>query len=130
MILAAALAGPTRAATGAWLDLAAYLAQPAVAYGGLGVLVVARDRRGPTPATRQFFADGSLMIIFLAIGLEVLRRQTAREHPEALHGNHPSARAHLSGLAGRVRDGAGKLSLPDFGDEEDDRFDALERSAS
>jgi hypothetical protein len=82
IVLAAWLAGPTRAATAVRRGLAPFLRERAYAYGALAVIVLLVLNWSPTPATRRV-VPVLLMIALLVAGLEALRRQTAREHPEA-----------------------------------------------
>jgi hypothetical protein len=84
IVLAAWLAGPTRAATAVRRALAPYLRDPSYAWGGAAVIVLLVGIWGPTPATRKF-VPGLLLIILFAIGVEALRRQTAREFPDDTH---------------------------------------------
>jgi len=79
--LAAWLAGPTRWAVAVRRTAAPYLRQPELAYGGLALLVgVVFLWWAPTPATRNP-ATALVLIALLVVGLEALRRQTAREFP-------------------------------------------------
>jgi hypothetical protein len=105
VFLAAWLAGPTRAAIATRRALAPWLREPGFAYGGLAILVLLLIAWGPTPATQKV---GPLlfMIVLLVVGTEVLRRQAARENPDAsreetLH----RLRTWLSALPGRLRGG-------------------------
>jgi hypothetical protein len=82
IVAAAWLAGPTRVATDVRRAIAPYLREPRYAWGGVGALVVALVAWGPTPATRTLLPM-LLLIALLAFGVEVLRRQTAREFPPA-----------------------------------------------
>lgn len=84
IVIAAWLAGPTRAAVRARTWAAPYLRDPNYAYGAAGALLLLVIVWGPTPATRNPLAL-LLMAVLLAAGVELLRRQTAREHPVA-HG--------------------------------------------
>jgi hypothetical protein len=81
VVLAAWLAGPTRWAVAVRRVLAPFLRAPELAYGGLAVLVgVVFLWWAPTPATRNP-ATALVLIALLVVGLEALRRQTAREFP-------------------------------------------------
>ncbi len=82
IFLAAWLAGPTHLAVTFRRGLAPYLRDPRYAYGGLAAIVLLLLAWGPTPATRKPLG-ALLLIALLAAGVEVLRRQTAREHPDA-----------------------------------------------
>jgi hypothetical protein len=82
VVFAAWLAGPSVVAVGTRRVLAPYLRSPAVAYGALAVIVVLVLAWGPTPATRKA-VPAVVLIGLLALGMEMLRRQTAREFPGA-----------------------------------------------
>ena len=79
---AAWLAGPTGWAVAARRGLAPYLREPRYAYGALAVIVLVLLAWGPTPATRPVI-PALVLVALLVLGLEVLRRQTAREFPAA-----------------------------------------------
>jgi hypothetical protein len=83
VILAGLLAGPTRAATSVRRLIAPYLRDRAdITFGAVGLLLLLLLAWGPIPATRTLL--GILIIIVLALfGAEMLRRQTAREFPDA-----------------------------------------------
>ena len=102
MFLAAWLAGPTGLAVASRRALAPYLRDPRYAYGGLAAIVLLLLAWGPTPATRKPLG-ALLLIALLAAGVEVLRRQTAREHPDASIG---ASRPHLSEWLRRTRGAA------------------------
>ena len=102
MFLGALLAGPTRAATSVRRFLAPYLREPALAWGGLLVLLaVGILWWAPTPATRNP-VTAILLAVLIAIGFEGLRRRTAKEFPDAdrkiaeQHGRERFARAKAS----------------------------------
>ena len=82
IVLAAWLAGPTGPAVATRRALAPYLREPRYAYGALAVLVLVLIAWGPTPATRNAL-PALLLVALLALGVEALRRQTAREFPGA-----------------------------------------------
>ncbi len=83
MILAGMLAGPTRTATSLRHLMAPYLRdRPDVSFGVVGLLLLLLLAWGPIEATRTW--TGILIIIVLVFfGAEMLRRQTAREFPDA-----------------------------------------------
>jgi hypothetical protein len=83
LVVAAWVAGGTRLAVWLRRELAPTLRErPGVVYGGVfGVLLVVVVW-GPTPATRQV-AYIVLFVVLLVLGVEALRRQTAREFPDA-----------------------------------------------
>jgi Short C-terminal domain len=124
MVLAAWLAGPTRWAVGTREALAPYLREPRYAYGALAVIVVLLLAWGPTPALRRFL-PALLLIALLVLGVEALRRQTAREYPDAsLEESTERMRERVSGMGRRLRGGAGARS-----GGADDRLAELERLA-
>jgi hypothetical protein len=82
LVVAAWLAGPTVFAVATRRVFAPYLRKPALAYGGLAVIVVLVLDWAPTPATRKV-VPAVVLIGLLALGMEALRRQTAGEFPGA-----------------------------------------------
>lgn len=85
--LAAWLAGPTRPARAIRQTLAPSLREsPAMAYGIAGGLLLLLVAWGPTPAFRQI-AWICLFAALLALGVTMLRRQTAAEFPDAQSGD-------------------------------------------
>ena len=100
LIFSAWLAGPTAAATSVRRTSAPYLREPRIAYGAFAAVALLLLAWGPTPALRQ--PVGALILIaLLALGLEVLRRQTAREFPDA--SREASVARIRSGVAGMSR---------------------------
>jgi hypothetical protein len=83
VILAGILGGPTRPARDLRHSMAPYLRdRPGIAFGAMGLLLVILFAWGPIPATRSWL--GVLLIIVLAMfAVEMLRRQTAVEFPDA-----------------------------------------------
>jgi hypothetical protein len=119
IFVAAWLAGPTRAAVATRAALAPWLQEPRYAYGGLAVIVLLVIAWGPTPATQKVLPV-LFMIGLLIAGVEVLRRQTAREHPNASREESlERMRARLSGLRPRRASSASSHGS--------DRLDQLER---
>lgn len=117
LVLGAWLAGPTSSAVGTRRALAPYLREPRYAYGGLAVIVLLVLAWGPTPATRKLL-PALLLIGLVAAGVEALRRQTAREFPEAsIEESVARMRGRLSGIGRPVRGGGA----------EEPRLDELER---
>ncbi len=107
IVLAAWLAGPTRAAVATRRALAPWLREPRIAYSALALIVLLIAAWGPTPATRRFLPM-LLMIALLIAGMEVLRRQTARQHPDASREEAMRGmREWLSGLRGHTARGSG-----------------------
>jgi hypothetical protein len=78
VVLAAWLAGPTRWALTVRGAVAPYLAEARLAYGAVAVVGLLVLAWGPTPATRHAVPMLALAAL-LALGVTVLRRQTARE---------------------------------------------------
>jgi hypothetical protein len=114
IFLAAWLAGPTGLAVAFRRALAPYLRDPRYAYGGLAAIVLFLLAWGPTPATRKPLGM-LLLTALLVVGVETLRRQTAREYPDAT-----ITGLSLPGRGKRTAQGA----APD-----DDRLAELERLA-
>jgi hypothetical protein len=83
LVAAAWLAGDTRPAVALRRLLAPTLRErPAAAYGAVFGVLLLVIVWGPTPATRQV-AYIVLFVVLLVLGVEALRRQTAREFPVA-----------------------------------------------
>ena len=80
VVLAAWLAGPAGVAVRLRTWAAPYLPEARYAWGAWGLLLLLLIWWNPTPATH----DPLALLVFaalLAVGIEALRRQTAREHP-------------------------------------------------
>jgi hypothetical protein len=87
VVLAATLAGPTRPALAVRRALAPSMRDhPLRIYGAAGLVYLLVLAWGPTPALRHWIP---VLIIgaLLALGIEILRRQTAREFPDAQSGD-------------------------------------------
>jgi hypothetical protein len=107
ILIAAWIAGPTRPAT-ALRRLTAFdlRERPGVAYGVLAGVMLLVLLWGPTPAFRNIWPV--LFIILVAIlGIEMLRRQTRQEFPNAHAGD---ASTEIKGWFGRGK--AGKKAEP------------------
>ena len=102
IVLAAWLAGPTRWATSIRHWLTPYLRQPAYAYGGLAVLLLLVFWWDPVVATHRL-VPSLLLIVFAALGTEMLRRQVIREFPDHVTTGSPAGVAQ--GIAERMRTG-------------------------
>jgi hypothetical protein len=103
ILFASWLSGPTRMAASTRGALAPYLRDPMYAWGGTALIVLLLLIWGPTPATRQAFT-ALLLIGLLILGVEMLRRQTLREFPDAtLEAASERRQERLSGFAGRMR---------------------------
>jgi hypothetical protein len=83
VILAGVLAGPTRGATSLRRLMAPYLSdRPDITFGALALLLLLLFAWGPIVATKTL--TGIAIIVVLAVfGTEMLRRETAREFPDA-----------------------------------------------
>jgi hypothetical protein len=84
-LLGAILAGAGRRATAIRGAMAPYLREPAIAYGTLALIALLLLAWSPTPAARNPISIVVLLALAI-LGLEALRRQTAREFPEAERG--------------------------------------------
>jgi Short C-terminal domain len=116
VLFATWFAGHTRWARAARRDLAPYLREPRWAWGVFGVVVLGLLAWAPTPAFREVIPALAL-IGLLALGLEALRRQTAREYPDARReDSFRRVRGWVRGLGARIR-----------GREDDSRLEQLER---
>jgi hypothetical protein len=86
IVIAAWLAGPTRSATGIRHALAPALRyRPVMSYGIVAFLFLLVILWGPTPATSKPLGI-ALFAGLLVLGMELLRRQTAREFPDVQRG--------------------------------------------
>ena len=96
------LAGPSRSATAVRRDLAPFAVRPDIAFGTVAVLFLLLLLWGPTAQTHRWpFVITAVLL--LALGVELLRRQILREHPEA-RGADLGESAHA--LFGRMRGGS------------------------
>jgi hypothetical protein len=87
LVLAAWLAGPTRSAVALRRSMAPSLRDHlGMAYGAVALVFLLVLLWGPTPATRKPLGI-ALFAALIALGMEVLRRQTAREFPDAKAGD-------------------------------------------
>jgi hypothetical protein len=134
-VLAAWLAGATRPAYAIRSALASSLRyRLAACYGAAAILFLLLLAWAPTPAMRKP-AGIILFAALIVLGIEVLRRQIAREFPDAQPGD-TSARmkAWFSGLRSRRSVGGGDADAPRDTVEESagvtTRFDDLEQLAS
>jgi Short C-terminal domain len=80
VLLAVWLAGPSPSGLAARQGLAPYLARPEIAYGVAAGLFLLLLWWSPTVQTTRVPLMVAAALIF-AVGVELLRRQTAREHP-------------------------------------------------
>ena len=98
------LAGPSPSGSAARRELAPFLARPELAYGVVAVLFLLLLLWGPVVQTRRLYAVVAAALL-LALGVEVLRRQAAREFPDArandLGASARSAYTRMRGSGGR-----------------------------
>jgi uncharacterized membrane protein len=126
IVLAAWVAGPTAWAVATRRNLAPYLREPHLAWGAYGLVILVLVAWAPTPAFRQPIL-ALLLIGLLALGLEALRRQTAREYPDARReDSFPRLRGWVRGI-GRRAPAAPAQVAPAAGAPADPRLDQLER---
>jgi hypothetical protein len=81
-LVAVWLAGPSASATGSRRWLAPYVARAEIAFGAAGALLLLLVWWGPTAQTHRWQLVIAAAIV-LALGVEVLRRQTRSEFPDA-----------------------------------------------
>jgi hypothetical protein len=115
-VVAVWLTGPSPSATATRRELAPFLVRPELAFGVAALLLLLLVLWGPTAQTRRVQLVLAAAIL-LAIGVEILRRHTAREFPEA---QAADLGATARGMLGRMR---GSPAPP----AEDARLAALER---
>jgi hypothetical protein len=82
LLVAVWIAGPSRRATDARQWLAPHIARAELAFGGAAALLALLVWWGPTAQTHRWQLVLAAAVV-LALGVEVLRRQTAREFPHA-----------------------------------------------
>jgi hypothetical protein len=82
LLVAVWIAGPSRYATGTRKWLAPHIARPELAFGGAAALLALLVWWGPTAQTQRWQLI-LVTAVVLALGVEVLRRQTAAEFPDA-----------------------------------------------
>jgi hypothetical protein len=119
LVAAAWLGGATRPAVALRRDLAPALRYHlASVYGAVALLFLLFLAWGPTPATRK--PVGILLFaVLIVLGVEVLRRQVAREHPDAARSETAERwrarlagmRSSASGAASGVAAGTSRMSL-------------------
>jgi hypothetical protein len=90
-LVGAWIAGAGSRATATRRVLAPYLREATLAYGALALIVLLLLAWAPTPATRNWVTV-VILTASAALGLEVLRRQAAREFPDAERGQLSLAR--------------------------------------
>ena len=81
-LLAVWLSGPSRSGTATRRELAPFLMRPEIAFGVAGLLFLLLLLWGPTAQVNRLPFVITFAIV-LALGVEILRRQAAREHPGA-----------------------------------------------
>jgi hypothetical protein len=75
-------AGPSASGTASRRELAPFLARPEIAFGAAAALFLLLVLWAPTAQTTRVPQMLALALL-LALGIEVVRRQTASEHPDA-----------------------------------------------
>jgi hypothetical protein len=105
------LSGPSRSATAVRRDLAPFAVRPDIAFGTVAVLYLLVLLWGPTAQTHRwpFVLTAALL---LALGVEVLRRQILREHPEAQGADLSASARALFGRSGGAPSGGPPPSDP------------------
>jgi hypothetical protein len=128
-VIAAWLGGATGLATGTRRALAPSLRyRLGSVYGVAALLFLAVIAWGPTPATQKPLGIVGFALL-VALGIEVLRRQVAREFPDAQPGQTADRlRAWASGARGRI--GRMRPARPVAANGEAERIGELERLAS
>jgi uncharacterized membrane protein len=115
-VIAFWLSGPSPSATATRRGLAPYLARPELAFGAAALLFLLLILWGPTVQTRRVHLVIAAAIL-LGIGVEILRRQAAREFPGAV----------APDLGARARSTLSRMRRPPAPPAEEDRLRALER---
>jgi hypothetical protein len=80
LLVAVWIAGPSNRATRSREWLAPYIARPEIAFGAAAALLALLVWWGPTVQTHRWQLVLAAAVV-LALGVEVLRRQTAKEFP-------------------------------------------------
>jgi hypothetical protein len=101
MVAAAWLGGPSGVATSIRHGITPYLRQPKYAYFGLAAILILLFWWDPVIATGRLLPS-LVLILVLAIGVEVLRRQVIREFPDQVQTGSPEGVAHS--IAERMRE--------------------------
>jgi hypothetical protein len=97
------LSGPSRSGRATRRELAPFLMRPEIAFGTAGLLFLLLLLWGPTAQVHRapFIITFALV---LALGVEILRRQAAREHPGAAGADlSDSARSTFARIRGRSK---------------------------
>jgi hypothetical protein len=115
-VFAVWLSGPSTSATATRRALAPTLVRPELAYGAAALFLLLIILWGPTAQTRRASAVLAAAIL-LAVGVEILRRQTAREFPNAV----------AADLGASARSTVGRLRGSPRAPAEDERLAAFER---
>jgi hypothetical protein len=82
LLIAVWISGPGRRATTARRWMAPYIARPEIAFGAAAALLILLVWWGPTVQTQRWQLI-LVAAVVLGLGVEVLRRQTAKEFPES-----------------------------------------------
>ena len=120
IVLAAFLAGPTRAATAVRHAMTPYLRQPAIAFAGAATILILLFWWNPVIATNRL-VPSLLLALLIFIGVEALRRQVIREFPD----HTETGGLHIPAIPTGVLRHADAVGGPSG----DDRIGQLERLA-
>jgi hypothetical protein len=96
LLVAVWIAGPSGSATSSREWLAPYVARAEIAFGGAAALLFLLVWWGPTAQTQRWQLVIATAVV-LALGVEVLRRQTAREFPAATAADSAAAARRVLG---------------------------------
>jgi uncharacterized membrane protein len=102
-VFAVWLSGPSRSGTATRRELAPFLMRPELAFGAAGLLFLLLLLWGPTAQVHRIPFVITFALV-LALGVEILRRQAAREFPGAAGADlSDSARSTFSRMRGRSK---------------------------
>jgi hypothetical protein len=105
------LSGPSKSATAVRRDLAPFAVRPDIAFGTVAVLYLLVLLWGPTAQTHRWQFVLTVAVL-LALGVEVLRRQILREHPDAKGADLSESARALFVRTGRPSSGGPPRSGP------------------
>jgi hypothetical protein len=105
------LSGPSGSATAVRRDLAPFAVRPEIAFGTVLVLYLLVLLWGPTAQTHRWPFVLTVALL-LALGVELLRRQIVREHPEAVGADLSESARALFARTGRSSSGEPPRSNP------------------
>ena len=105
------LSGPSRSATAVRRDLAPFAVRPDIAFGTVAVLYLLVLLWEPTAQTHRWPFVLTVALL-LGLGVEALRRQILREHPDARGADLSESARALFGRAGGASSGERPPSTP------------------